>query len=657
MFKRSLVLAFALALFIAGFFVHQYWFDATQVAGKFRAEREKFHVEGQDLTTVNPPGPEPLTPTPSPIPVTPTADAGGYSATGGSSVPGGPAAAPVPDGAMPATSLDSNALITPATPPAAPSDTPMNPEVPGTAPATPAPSTNATPDSTMIYPGLHRLPMVLFGSFTTQGLHVQATDAAPAAAAKPAPPVQAATDTNVSVTPAAVPSPTPSGTATNAPPAAEAISEAKGPKTAVSAIVLLYHQFTPPGVRAPAKFMWTMPQDVFATEMKYLHDNHFNVVPLADVIAFAKGEKELPPNAVAITFDDGYKSPLVFAAPILKQYNFPWTFFVYPAFIGNHPTTNYRGAASWPELVELQKEGVDIECHSMTHPNLKSNLQVWPPDSKHAHRLTPEEYDTFLTDEIVTSKQIIEKQLNKTVTRFAYPYGNYNKQVEAKAVAAGYQAIFTVNSNPIHVGSPLYSMGRYTMTTPVEKMFTAYVNQRSLILTDIQPEPGSTTTDPRPVITATLRYAGDIKIDSISAEVSNMGYVKSDFDPKSSVLRLYLPRDLVAQTIVIDVHAKDADSGHTLAANWRFDYHPTAAGVLHQPIGAAGATNANATVGTTPAAAATNAAASSATPASGGTTPAAAATNAAASPAEPAPGTAAPAMTNVPAVSTTNAAP
>jgi hypothetical protein len=291
----------------------------------------------------------------------------------------------------------------------------------------------------------------------------------------------------------------------------------------------------------------------------------------------------------------------------------------------------------------------------MTHPNLASTLQIWPPDSKHAHRLSPDEYDAFLTNELVTSKQIIETQLNKKVTCLAYPYGNYNKLVEAKAIAAGYEAIFTVNSNPIHVGSPLHSMGRYTMTTPVEKMFTAYVNQRSLVLTGIQPEPASTTTDPRPVITATLRYAGDIKTDSITAEVSNMGYVKSDFDPKSSVLRLYLPRDLVSQTVLVDVHAKDADSGHTLAASWRFLYQPTAAGVLHQPIGTAGATNANAAVGAAPGATATNAAAAPATPAPGGIP--AAATNAAASLAAPAPGTAAPAMTNLPAASATNAAP
>ncbi len=41
--------------------------------------------------------------------------------------------------------------------------------------------------------------------------------------------------------------------------------------------------------------------------MKYLHDNNYHVVPLSDVVRFVKHEIGLPPNAVAITIDDGYK--------------------------------------------------------------------------------------------------------------------------------------------------------------------------------------------------------------------------------------------------------------------------------------------------------------------------------------------------------------
>jgi peptidoglycan/xylan/chitin deacetylase (PgdA/CDA1 family) len=554
MLKRFLVLAFALVLFVTAFFVYFHVSDA-RIEGQFRAEREKFHVDGANLVSTTPPGPEPLTPTPPPLPVVSTPDAN-------SAIPTAPT--------TPATNspvevpLDSNTLIGPVPPSSNDSSSPA--PMDSNAPGNPAPpSTNATPDSTLIYPGLHRLPMLLMTAVTAEGVRAPSTDAAPAAPAAPATNVSSATNGESAV-------PAPAAPAQKATP----VSEGAAARTSAASVIILgYHQFTPPGVRAGGKFIYTMPQDVFEYEMKYLYDNHYNVVPLSDVVAFAKRQKTLPPNTVAITIDDGYKSPLVFAEPILKKYNFPWTFFCYPQFIGNHIATNYKGAASWPELIELDKEGVDIECHSMTHPLL----------TKHGSK-TPDQYDAWLTNETVTSKAVIEQHLGHPIKYFAYPFGDYNKAVEAKTISAGYEAIFTVANNPIHPGTNVYAMGRYIITTPVEKAYVSYLRQGALGLANINPPPGATVTDPRPVISAVLGYAGTIDPKSIVAEVRDMGEVRFDFDPKTLMLRLYLPRDLIDSVVVINVHAKDATSGQTMMASWRFNYQSAAAGVTHAPIAA-----------------------------------------------------------------------
>ena len=543
MLKRVLILASCLVLFVIAFFVHQALVD-SELEGQFRTQRENFHVDGQELVTTAPPGAEPVTPTPPPMPVISTENAdtpAAAPAVPGAPTPASPAEAP----------LDSNTLIGPVPPAGTPTDI-KTPAVPAT------PSTNASPDSTLLYPAVRRLPLLLLGSFVAP--RAQVTSAVPAIPAEPAPET----------------TPAPAAPSTNRPVALPlAPAEAPAPShMPASVIVLGYHQFTPPGVRAGGKMIYTMPQDVFETEMKYLADNHYNVVPLSDVVAFAKKEKTLPPNTVAITIDDGYKSPLVFAAPVLKKYNFPWTFFVYPSFIGNHPTSSYRGAASWPELIELQKEGVDIECHSMTHPQLT-----------HRGGKTPEQYDAWLTNETATSKSILESKLGKPIKYFAYPYGEYNEKVEAKTIAAGYEAIFTVANNPIHPGTNVYAMGRYIITTPVEKAYVSYLHEGALGLADITPAPGATVTDPRPVISAELGYDGNINPKSIVAEVSAMGEVRYDFDPKSLVLRLYLPRDLIDPAVKVNIFAKDADTGKTMVASWRFNYQATAAGV-HAPIGA-----------------------------------------------------------------------
>jgi peptidoglycan/xylan/chitin deacetylase (PgdA/CDA1 family) len=377
-------------------------------------------------------------------------------------------------------------------------------------------------------------------------------------------PSPSAATTNRSLTAATAPS-------TVATPPAPNPSSAGG-----RAIVLGYHQFTGPGI--PSKNIYSMSQDVFEGEMKYLHDNGYHVVPLSEIVRFLKHETTLPPNTVAITIDDGYKSALNFAAPVLKQYGYPWTYFVYPQFITR---TEGKGAASWPDLVELGKEGVDVECHSMTHPILTSHTQKFKGPR---HLLSPQEYDEFLTEETSGAKAILEHELGKSIKYFAYPYGAYNSTVEAKVVAAGFEAIFTVADNPVHITTDIHSIGRYIITKPVERAFAGYLRQGALSLAQVDPSPGAITSNPRPVITAVLGFTGDPA--SITTEVRDFGIVRHDFDPQTSTVRLYLPRDLIQPEVLVSIHAKDSQSGQTMVANWHFNYEPSGAAPIpaHEPI-------------------------------------------------------------------------
>jgi peptidoglycan/xylan/chitin deacetylase (PgdA/CDA1 family) len=375
----------------------------------------------------------------------------------------------------------------------------------------------------------------------------------------------------------AIPAVTAPSPATPAAPAAPSTNNSGVMRPATgeaSVIVLLYHQFKPAGVPIPAMFRWTMNQDVFEAEMKYIHDNGYHVVPLSDVLRFVKHEITLPPGSVAITIDDGYKSAIVYAAPILKKYGYPWTFFIYPAFI----TVNEgSGAASWKDLLDLQAEGVDIESHSMTHPDLTKKRGK-----------TPEQYEAWLDNETTGAKQILEQKMGKAITCFAYPYGAYNKEVEAKTIAAGYEAIFTVADNPVHSTTSLHSIGRYTITREEEKNFPAYLRQSALSLTKADPEPGATVSNPRPVITAVLAPMSADKIDpaSIETSVRDFGVVRHDFDPQTNMVRLYLSRDLIQQVVLVNIRVEDAATKQVMVANWHFNYEP-GPNAIHPPIATA----------------------------------------------------------------------
>ena len=348
---------------------------------------------------------------------------------------------------------------------------------------------------------------------------------------------------------------------TNAAPSEPTKAAAEGTEpTALqsSAIILGYHQFTPAGQYS--KNIYSMDAGTFEDEMKQLQDSGCHVVPLSDVVAFVEGKGSLPPHAVAITIDDGYKSPILYAAPILKKYGYPWTFFCYTDFITSHES---KGASSWDDLKELQAEGVDVECHSKSHPFLSRKLGK-----------SPEDYDKWLTAETAGAKATLEQHLNKTIKYFAYPYGDYNKQVEDKLIASGYEAIFTVAANPVHASTSPYRMGRYVITSPEEKDFAAYLRQGALSIMAATPAPGATISDPHPVILAVLNYVGHLDPKSIEATVKGFGPVPADYDDKTSTVRLHLQRDLIQPVVNVTIRVKDADAKQTLVTNWQFNYEP-----------------------------------------------------------------------------------
>jgi len=575
--KRSLALAIGLLLFIGGFFVYFEIKDAQREAS-FRQERQKYGIEGAiplaanlSSETANQPD---VAPTPTPIPETAPAPA--------------PAPAPIPS---PAPGAMDNPAPPPTLPPAPTTDAPLDTNIiigPMPPANTPTPAdTNAapaapTPSSTMLRAPVHPLALLLFTATENSPTNAVPTNSVlePVTNGKPVTPLLPLT--NEELPPASTiqsATPTPLSPSTNS-------DTPKAVPVEASVIVLGYHQFV--GAGESSKNPYVMKADVFDQEMKYLKDNGYHVIPLSDVVRFVKHEIGLPPNSVAITIDDGYKSAIVHAAPILKKYGYPWTYFVYPEFI---TVTEGKGAASWADLAALQADGVDIESHSMTHPTLTSHTQKFKGSR---HTLSAEEYDEFLTNETTGSKELIEKKLGKPVSYFAYPYGAYNKQVEAKAIAAGYDGIFTVADNPVHSSTNKNSIGRYVITQPVERMFATYLRQGALGLANADPAPGGTTTQPRPVISAVLSYEGTLDPKSIETSVRDFGMVHHDFDPKTSTVRLYLPRDLIQPVNIVNIRVKDAETGQVMVANWHFNYEPTgaAAATNHPPIVETAPTNA-----------------------------------------------------------------
>src|SRR3954454_3314745 len=113
----------------------------------------------------------------------------------------------------------------------------------------------------------------------------------------------------------------------------------------------------------------------FEAEMKELKDKGITVISMQDLLAWKRGEKNIPPRSAVITFDDGWKSQYEVAWPIMKKYGYPFTMFIY--------TEGVRGGAlgggeaiTWEQLAEMRDSGVDIEAHSATHQDMRQNQPI-----------------------------------------------------------------------------------------------------------------------------------------------------------------------------------------------------------------------------------------------------------------------------------------
>ena len=98
--------------------------------------------------------------------------------------------------------------------------------------------------------------------------------------------------------------------------------------------VLMYHRVCDP--EAPGFFgmksvVSARPRD-FAAQMDYLCKN-YNLVSLEECLAWTYEAQPLPPRALLITFDDGYRDNLTHALPILAARKIPFVLFAATGYL------------------------------------------------------------------------------------------------------------------------------------------------------------------------------------------------------------------------------------------------------------------------------------------------------------------------------------
>jgi len=178
-----------------------------------------------------------------------------------------------------------------------------------------------------------------------------------------------------------------------------------------------------------------------------------NVISLEAMYKHLSEGSPVPPRAVVLTFDDNNRGLYENAYPLLKQYNYPATFFVHTNYIG---VTTSKAHCDWKMLMEMQKSGlVSIQGHSCSHP-ADMRLQ------------SPAEIDKELLD----SKALIEKHTGRKVIAFAYTEGHFNDALAHAVARDGYKMALTEDWGSAEASRNLLVVHRYS----IHKRFAQALN-------------------------------------------------------------------------------------------------------------------------------------------------------------------------------------
>lgn len=266
-----------------------------------------------------------------------------------------------------------------------------------------------------------------------------------------------------------------------------------------SGIVLMYHEVLPDDVNLPA---WTIVHESdFIWQMRYLQ-SHFDVVTMDEALKRVSGASQAKRPFAVVTFDDGYKGNLDVVLPVMESMELPFLVYVATQAIIENNLYWYDQIINLLDVkedifVSLELNGKQEEFKIPHHApdnvrwvemqRLLSGLKLMTPldrdltveriisGKKNASpilhmvteldlkRLSKSNYVTIgahthrheLLDQLTPAEVIETLQMsNAHITRitgvaphhFAFPNGNYNKDVVELIQKAGYESAVTTVS-------------------------------------------------------------------------------------------------------------------------------------------------------------------------------------------------------------------
>jgi peptidoglycan/xylan/chitin deacetylase (PgdA/CDA1 family) len=273
----------------------------------------------------------------------------------------------------------------------------------------------------------------------------------------------------------------------------------------------MYHRIA---VASPDTHRLSIPPSTFREHMRELRSRYapISLLDLKDAIR----TDAVPPRAVAVTFDDGSVDALTAASPVLTEFGIPATFFISTGrlvdkheFWWDHLERVFLSMRCLPPEIDLSDElgevyrtdnwfarqatlrlvsdratvlgaseiqrlcarvadwsGLDLAPRESHRALLADEVRQLASRDGHdigahgVHHLSLPAHSTeSQRDELLESKQTLERLLGRTVNAFAYPFGH--NSVETQHLAARYFAVaVTASPGAVKSGEDLFAVPR-----------------------------------------------------------------------------------------------------------------------------------------------------------------------------------------------------
>jgi peptidoglycan/xylan/chitin deacetylase (PgdA/CDA1 family) len=286
----------------------------------------------------------------------------------------------------------------------------------------------------------------------------------------------------------------------------------RGRITESQVAIITYHRV------GPKNNNWSLEPTsphLFKQEMEYFLRN-YEIIALDKLVQYIREKKYLPKKAIVFTFDDGYLDNYLYAYPFFKEYHIPATIFLATGHIGSNtlfwwdkigyilhhmkmsqlnldglgnfsvgsdrdiprvqseiagalklvsderkcflmnrlseisgidvPPAAAKGLIlSWDKIKEMSNNRIDFGAHSVNHPIL-TNMPL-----------------TQAKWEITQSKKDIENVLNKYVSAFSYPNGDFNSELVSVVKESGFNCAVSFTPGKFaSLKDNIYALNRFT---------------------------------------------------------------------------------------------------------------------------------------------------------------------------------------------------